>query len=690
MTNRFDTSQQQEYVHNYIPLPFQEIAALGEKIQKKQDTAIDDTYKLKDLMTKVQAIHDPNLGLSNIKKKQELDSQFAPKIDELVNKIYQGDPNAYRELEQVKRDFVNNPIRQELEESYANYKAYKDDITKKGGKYDRLLDDYYGQQLVDQSGELKPFRYSGMEDSLDAPKRFKEIMGDIAEDAKSWDVESLGADGIKIGSKGKQAGVDEAKVNRVVNNKVGLALNTDEGKQFVKRLKRLNPNITNDEILGETRKALFSSAYEQIGSDIMNGNSITLTDMWGREQDKKDAFAGPMPTYENPVQGLNESITPKSGLTWLGINTDILNSDNTLNSKAYESRGTDLIKNVQENKDGSVIVTDIYGNKSTHPTLVAAYSEFKKKPAPSLLTTYYTELLNTARGLGLEIPKLSTDKSKTDFNKLQKTLSDYGQNMQLQGNTSAGLQSRFGNNLSDELLGTVTSSAEGETIFKKSPILETSKLTNMSTGESISSINDKENIAKDGSIRAIDYFASTPGTYRLDSQNKAYEYYPGDKTLNAMTQNTHGLTQEIVKARQGKQGAKTIIDPKNNLTVGDYANNIVNNLKTNFKAIPANNKIGTALATDLSNNLSQLTGYEPVSIKTSDIRIQQGPNKGQPKYQYVAYQQKGFGTTNKTDEKILQIDTESGKTEVITLGDLHANERDYLQQNYAPAFEKSK
>lgn len=658
--NRFDTSVQQQYVSQYVPLPFEAIAALGEKIQKKQDAAIDDTYKLKDLMAKVPAIYDPNLGLSNIQKKKELDAQFAPKIDELSNKILAGDPNAYRELEQVKRDLVNNPIRQELEESYLNYKAYKEDITKKGGKYDRLLDDYYGQQLVDKSGELKPFRYAGMEESLDAPKRFKEIMGDIAEDARSWDVESLGADGIKIGQKGKRAGVDEAKVNRVVNNKVGLALNTDEGKQFVKRLRRLKPDITNEEILGETRKALFSSAYEQIGGDIESGKTISLTDMWTREQNKKDAFAGPMPTYENPVLPSGTTLTPKSGLSWLGINTDVINDDGSIN------QGLKLTTT----PGGIVTKKEVSGKKE--------------------LTDFYSSLLNTARGLGLEIPKMSTDKSKTDFDKLQKQLADYGQNMQLQGNTSAGLQSRFGNNLSDELLGTVTSSAEGETIFKKSPILATAKLTNMSTGESISNIDDKENIAKDGSIRAVDYFASTPGTYRLDSQNKAYEYYPGDKTLNAMTQNTHGLTQEIVKARQGKQGSKTVIDSKNNLTVGDYANNVVNNLKTNFATIPANDKIGMALATDLNNNLSQLVGYEPISIKTSDIRIKEGPNKGQPKYQYVAYQQKGFGTTNKTDEKILQVDTESGKTEVITLGDLHANERDYLQQNYAPAFEKSK
>lgn len=290
-SSRFDTSVQQQYVSQYVPMPFEAIGALGAQTQKAHDAAIDDTYKLKDLMTKVPAIYDPNLGLSNIQKKKELDAQFAPKIDELTNKIYQGDPNAIRELEQVKRDFANNPIRQELEESYLNYKTYKDDITKKGGKYDRLLDDYYGQPLVSESGELKPFRYSGMEDSLDAPKRFKEIMGDIAEDARSWDIESLGADGIKIGNKGKRAGVSEEKVNKVVNNKVNLALNTDEGKQFIKRLRRLKPDITNEELMNETRKALFGAAYEQIGSETMSGNTINLTDMWSKGQDKKDLEA---------------------------------------------------------------------------------------------------------------------------------------------------------------------------------------------------------------------------------------------------------------------------------------------------------------------------------------------------------------------------------------------------------------
>jgi hypothetical protein len=289
--NRYTTVDWAAPTSSYIPKPFAEMMEVGKTMQKKYDTAIDDTYKLKDLMAKIPAIDDPQLGLSNVQKKAELDAKYHPKIDELSNKIASGDVNATRELEQIKRDFVNDPDRQELENSYLNYKTYKEDKIKKGGKYDPLLDDYYGQKLIGESGELKPFRYSGMEDSLDAPKRFKEIMGDIADDAKSWDIESLGKDGIKIGSKGKRAGVDETKVNKVVNNKVNLALNTDEGRQFVKRLKRIKPDITDDELLSETRKALFSSAYEQIGMDKMSGSSVSLTDMWSRNQDKQDQEA---------------------------------------------------------------------------------------------------------------------------------------------------------------------------------------------------------------------------------------------------------------------------------------------------------------------------------------------------------------------------------------------------------------
>ena len=179
-SNRFDTSQQQQYVSSYTPLPFEAISNLGAKMQQGYDNAISDTYKLKDMMAQVNAIHDPQLKLSNIAKKQELDAKYHPKIQALTDKIVAGDPNAVRELEQVKRDFVNDLDRQELENSYLNYKAYKEDKTKKGDKYAIYKDKYQGQPLIDENGELKPFRFSGMGEIQDHASEARDQMKDIA------------------------------------------------------------------------------------------------------------------------------------------------------------------------------------------------------------------------------------------------------------------------------------------------------------------------------------------------------------------------------------------------------------------------------------------------------------------------------------------------------------------------------
>lgn len=281
-TNEFDLSVRPEYVSNRLAIPFNELNAMASQHQKEYDNAEDSAYKFKDLMASVKAIHDPSLGLSNIGAKDALYSKYAPRIEAISNEIAKGTNigEANRKLSQLQREWINDPTRVELENSYGNYTKYVEDKTKKGGKYDQLLDDYRNTKLVDEKGNLKPFRFNGMDESLDVPKRFKEIMGNITQDVKSWDVESLGIDGIKIGNKGKRAGVDETKVNKVVDNKISLALNTDEGRQFVKKLKKINPNISEKEILNETRKQLFSSAYEQIGSEKMDGNSVDPTVIW--------------------------------------------------------------------------------------------------------------------------------------------------------------------------------------------------------------------------------------------------------------------------------------------------------------------------------------------------------------------------------------------------------------------------
>lgn len=673
-SNRFDTSEQQQYVSTRVPMPFEAIGALGAKMQQKYDTAIGDTYKLNDLMANVPAIHDPQLGLSNIQKKAELDAKYHPRIDALAAKIAAGDPNANRELEQVKRDFTNDPDRQELENSYLNYKAYKEDKVKKADKYAPWEDQYINQQLIDpNTGELKQFRYSGMGEVQDHQKLSDDMMKGFVENSTEFKTARLGADGIIRTNFGKGAAITDKQIRDAANAKTIDFIGNKEGISFLKQMKFQYPNATPEQLQQMVSDKLYHSGMNQIHNNSGGGNIIDVTGMANDIRKEKKEFDTPMPTYQNPVQGLTEPATPKSGLGWLGINTDIL-----------DDNGKPIINNEKQ--------------YTGYVTQSGEYHEPRKKSGGNnqQVTKFYTNLISTARGLGLEIPKQSSDKSKTDFNKLQKQLADYGQNMQIQGNTSAGLQSRFGNNLSDELLGKVTADSDGNTIFKKSPILEVAKIVDQSTGEVIS--KDKEEIAKDGAIRGINYFAPQEGTYKMDSKNKSYDYNPGDATLNAMTKNTHSLTQDILKARQGKQNHKTILTPESTQiidgkivkipakTVGDYANTIVDNLKDNFKSVPSNNPMGLMLANHLNENLTKLNSYEPVSIKSSDILT----DRGTPKYNYVAYQHKGFGTTNDADDKVLRVDAESGQTEVMTLGDIHASERDYLQRNYAGAFEQTK
>ena len=309
-SNRFDSSIDKSYVSNYLQLPFGELQAMAAGQQKNYDDSINETYKLKDLMTTVPAINDPQLGLSNVAAKQKLDAKYSPKLENLSNRITKGDIGAQRELINLKREWSSDPERIELENSYKNYQAYKEDKIKKAGKYDELLDDYRNQNLYDESG-LKPFRYSGMEDKLDIEKRFAESMDKIKEDTKGWDIESLGADGIKIGRKGQQAGITADKVLNLAQTKVsGILTQTPEGQQFVKKLRKLNPNLTNQEILQEGIKQMFASGSQQIFSDISSGNSVDVTSMWGtlrkEGQDEKEANRA---LIGSPIEGTTMDLT---------------------------------------------------------------------------------------------------------------------------------------------------------------------------------------------------------------------------------------------------------------------------------------------------------------------------------------------------------------------------------------------
>lgn len=414
--NRFDTSVRPNYISSHIQLPFQELAGLAANHQKEYDTNVDNAYKLKDFMSTIPEVNDPMLKLDNTKAKKAIDNEYAPVLTDLSTRIVNGnDPNAIRELTLLQRKIQNDPRIIGLKNQRAQYEAYKSDITKKAGKYDARLDDYAGTQLVDDSGNPLPFNYHGMEDSLDREKKFREAMGDFKESTKGWDIESLGADGIKIGQKGQRSGITVEQVMNVAKNKVGTVLNnTDEGKQFVKILKRTNPNITNEQILDEATKAMFSTASNQIFTNNTDGNTVDPTIIWSANRkaaDDKVALENALrpSTLDGATQNAissdgdfnslfkNEIFTDKNGI--VTFNPKMLTENPAVNQSMYTG------------SMGSHIGGDVSVNNKT----TAEKSEMLVK-----------QLKKMAKATGKDYSSLSKD-GKLDTNAVTQLASAYNQ-----------------------------------------------------------------------------------------------------------------------------------------------------------------------------------------------------------------------------------------------------------------------
>jgi len=414
--NEFDQSVRPEYVSNRIELPFRELAGIAANHQKQYDTNVDDAYKLKDFMSTIPEVNDPMLGLDNTKAKKAIDNEYAPILNDLSTRIVNGnDPNAIRELTLLQRKIQNDPRIIGLKNQRAQYEAYKSDITKKAGKYDPRLDDYAGTQLVDDSGNPLPFNYHGMEDSLDREKKFREAMGDFKESTKGWDIESLSADGIKIGQKGQRSGITAKQVMDVARNKVGTVLNnTDEGKQFIKILKRTNPNITNEQILDEATKAMFSTASNQIFSNTTSGNTIDPTVIWSaRNKAADDKVVLENALRPSTLDGVTQNAISSDGDFNTLFKNEIFKDNNgiiTFNPKML-TENPDINQSVYTGSMGS----HRGGNVSVNNKTTAEKSELLVK-----------QLKKMAKATGKDYKSLSKD-GKIDPNAVTELASAYNQ-----------------------------------------------------------------------------------------------------------------------------------------------------------------------------------------------------------------------------------------------------------------------
>lgn len=242
MTNRFDTSQQQEYVHNYIPLPFQEISALGEKANKNFAEGKQAEAELGALGQAIKAapmyqddrkafIDNYNLKLKTLVDEAKGDygsKDFQVKVNALTN------------------EFKNDPKVQAFKGTLDAYEEY----TKRKGKEgaERDLDYTYERDAAGnfiQKDVLKDGKYGSKftkyEDWNEAGKK---IMGKIAEDSITKEMGlDLGDVQINNGETevwsrktGKYEGVSGTKLGKLSQLMVGEYANTNAGKHHLQSL----------------------------------------------------------------------------------------------------------------------------------------------------------------------------------------------------------------------------------------------------------------------------------------------------------------------------------------------------------------------------------------------------------------------------------------------------------------------
>jgi hypothetical protein len=652
MANRFDTPQKQEYVSQYVPMPLEYLSGLAKDYTNQYKKAEEDVYALGDLMGKVKSIdeHQPY--------KKQLEAEFKPRIESLADQFVKGAdlPSATRELNKLKRDWVNNPLRQELETSYAEKAIDKENARKLGVKYQDWLDPNSKFKGYSETGELVPYRANVIPEALDIEKRFSEAMKGIRESTKGWDIEGIDETGIKIGQKGLQSGITPERVMNLAKDKVkGILDGTLEGTQFKQKMKYFYPNATDKQIEDEAVKQMFASGSEQIFSKTESGKSMDVTDIWGKKYDERKAQEDfqRLPMQELPVIAA-ENVTNKDALSVFNLGKNVDEEGKPI----YASK----LGRVETQVDGRTVSGAQFDNNAREQNI-------------KNLTDFYTGLNNTAKNLNIPIPKLPN--GKTDYKKLQDIITSVGKDMLVNGQVGQGLQTELSNNMTSYYLGTTDS--DGET-FKKSPFLQTAKITDVSDpSKQIISEEDKNKIAKNGVIKDINFYAEKPGTFVItssdeDGKSKNYNIYLGEKVSKALIEPTWNLTNSFdrnIKGQVSTEEANELYKNENKLGA-DLANQY-NNIK--------DERVKGYLLNNLQNVLGESKNMKTVSIVNSAEKTQ----SGNPKYIFIGKQGIDPNTYSPVN-KVIVVNQENGDIQYKDLNEVQAMESSYIQENISRGY----
>jgi hypothetical protein len=299
-SNRFDRATPQSYVSQYVAPPLDYISGMAKDYTHRYNQVEDDTYKLNDLMAKVNAIdeHKPF--------KQALDNKYQTRINELADKIAKGNDitEAKRDLNRLNREWVNDPLRVELENSYTNRALEQKEKIKLGAKYQDYNNPNIGFKGVTEKGDIQPLRFNGIPEAQDYQKRADEIMKGIAVDGydsknEAWDPTS----GIIRDKRSGQESITSKKVRDIANENIPTFLSTLEGQDYLRFVKSRNPGIDKEALLTNISDYLYSNGAKQIFNKTKSESGVDFDPTYKGKQDQQSANL----TTSSQSEGMNNN-----------------------------------------------------------------------------------------------------------------------------------------------------------------------------------------------------------------------------------------------------------------------------------------------------------------------------------------------------------------------------------------------
>lgn len=515
MNNRFDTSQQNPYVSNYTPLPFQEIMALGEKTNQNFQAGKQAEA---DLGALGQAIKAAPMYEQD---RQRFIGMYNNKTKELVDK-YQGnygDPNFKMDVQKLTNDFKSQP---EINAFGNTLKSYNDwEGQKKDPNNAMNLDFTYDmdpndpknfrQRSVTQEGVYSP-SFTKFEDYNEAAKK---VMGKIAEDGQSNEQGLDFSRSHKLNNgetevySNKEHGyvkVSKDKLEQLSNLMVEEYANTVAGKHHLQS--KTGTNITYNQLDPETKQLanqefaqhLFNANASQIGGKTTNKVSyLQTTNRQAAADNDANNFGRLVTTNEqgNPEVVDIESVFAGLGLGKVFDKTGALATNSPLASEYTVTKSNGEVKVF----DNSIDAHKFAGNWGS----ISQQRVGSNKSAETVVNEAYAKLVPVAQKLGI-VPK---DKDGKLTGKYAEALYNYGLAIAKDRSTTSKLQQSTSTGMTKAMFGENSDLSNME-FYTQGNEDSNAKITNEEVGK----------LAKNSRVTGIDYFGNNQAGWKVASTPK--------------------------------------------------------------------------------------------------------------------------------------------------------------------------